>query len=371
MQYAKICGKITEEQYEFYNALREMPEITDWKTDENLRKAEFVGDAYGTWEAIQMAVGQGMSKVNTIFGSKTVAIFANIGVDSGFNALDTPFRAGVNDAAGLVDFNEYINDAGGWEQIGVDALVGFGLSFLTGIGSGLDNTGKLNANEPTDLDAGLNAKEIRNELGNLGMAATIVDQVDMQNISIDVQESIRIAKERMEAFFDRAPTSGVTREKLETSFSNITVHTTHESFEAYLRQRGFEGDLKHVGGVCSDGEFVHLRPGSDAKTVVHEINHTLGSIELKDIDASIDVRGIEEAFTELISLRIMGEKGNGTTGYAWNVGKAELLVKLIEKKSGNKGTVGSYYNSSQNRFVIQDHLKSLYGSDDFYYPIYF
>ncbi len=118
-------GKMSKSEYEQLKKIREMPE--DWKNAKNVVKGIFYGGAHGAWEAGQYYVGGKLAKWKGLSTPlKTSAV--RVGIDTGFNALDTPFKAAVDAATSDKSYTQAFQERGGWKQVGADATVGFVMS---------------------------------------------------------------------------------------------------------------------------------------------------------------------------------------------------------------------------------------------------
>lgn len=124
-------GLITEEEFNQMKQIREMPD--DWRTLENGLRGMTSGVANGVWEGIQWYVGGKLSGWTLKSGSKVASSVVRVGVDTGFNALDTPFRAAMDVIASGKDWLESWTDQGGWQSVLVNTGIGFFGSSLSEI----------------------------------------------------------------------------------------------------------------------------------------------------------------------------------------------------------------------------------------------
>lgn len=120
-------GKIGKEEFEQIKQIREMPE--DWTTLENGVKGIFYGVGTGVWEGVQWYLGGKLASW-TYKGSKVVTSATRIGVDTAFNAMDTPYRTLLDSIATGNTIEESWNSQGGWNS--VLTSVGIGLIGSTG-----------------------------------------------------------------------------------------------------------------------------------------------------------------------------------------------------------------------------------------------
>ena len=114
-------GKYTEEYWS--NARDAAPEGADWATEEIRTKGIKYGVASGAWEATQWYVGGELNNLN-INASSTVTSVVRVGIDTGFNALDTSFRASIDAATSDKTLKQAWEDQGGWTSVITNVGVG-------------------------------------------------------------------------------------------------------------------------------------------------------------------------------------------------------------------------------------------------------
>ena len=142
-----LAGNLSKEEYEQIKAIREMPE--EWTTTENLLGGLGYSFASGAWEGVQWYVGNKLNGFN-IPGKQAASIATRVGVDTVFNAFDTPFRSLIDSIASGDSFEESFNERGGWNSV------------LTDIGIGLIGSGGGEV-----FDAISNIRNINNKVNNL------------------------------------------------------------------------------------------------------------------------------------------------------------------------------------------------------------
>ncbi len=115
-------GNITKEEYEQIKQIRELPE--DWTTLENGFKGLGYGISNGIWEGIQWYVGSKLA-VSVISKTSQAANSAiRVGIDTGFNALDTPFRTTTESLASGKRWEQVWIEQGGWKSVLSNAGIG-------------------------------------------------------------------------------------------------------------------------------------------------------------------------------------------------------------------------------------------------------
>ena len=117
-----IDGKITEEQYTQMKQIRDLPE--EWTTKENCLNGLTYGTANGIWEGLQFYLGGKLASWGGIEGSKIATSAIRVGVDTTFNAADTPFRALVDSATSNKSIKQAWQEQGGWASVFVDTGIG-------------------------------------------------------------------------------------------------------------------------------------------------------------------------------------------------------------------------------------------------------
>ena len=113
-------GKMSKSEYEQLKKVREMPE--DWKNAKVAFGGLINGGANGAWEAGQYYVGGKLIKwkgLSTPLKTSTV----RVGINTGLNALDTPFKASVDAATSNKSYTQAFQERGGWKQVRNDATV--------------------------------------------------------------------------------------------------------------------------------------------------------------------------------------------------------------------------------------------------------
>ena len=116
-------GNISEDDYKMIKQIRDMPE--NWTTLENAAKGLIYGTANGAWEGIQWYVGGKLGDWTIKSGSQLATSAIRVGADTGFNALDTPFRTMIDAATSDQNLKEAWENQGGWKSVW--ANIGIGL----------------------------------------------------------------------------------------------------------------------------------------------------------------------------------------------------------------------------------------------------
>lgn len=110
----------------------------EWLTNENYVKGLNIGSLTGAWEALTHFLGGDMilSK-NRYYPLSNSA--ARVAIDTAFNAGDIPIRAAIDSIVEGKNINQALEDRGGYDQMKLDALLGFaGSSLGEGIIKGME-----------------------------------------------------------------------------------------------------------------------------------------------------------------------------------------------------------------------------------------
>lgn len=344
VQTGVLTNEKSPEELEALKTIRDMPET--WTTKENFDKARVVGLGTGLWEATQWYLGGKLNPLKTIKGSRLGASALRILTDTGFNALDTPYKSLLNSAALNKDFVKSFEERGGW----TDVLVNTGVGLIGSlIGEGIDSYQfrQQKVQMPDNLDI-----EIKHRMD--------IDEEIVDDLSEELRETYMLMKEKLCTMEEL----GVSPKELKTIFGEkIKIWEDVEGFEEMVRAANGDPGIVvagYVDGMC------HFKSGFyTTSTGIHEVNHALGEIKLRgDNIPQSGTRGINEAFTELLALEIAGIDGSGTSGYATNVAILQAICADLEKKGySHKILYDSYYNGSFEPYVFQDAMRAVTGSD--------
>ena len=116
-------GKYTQEAW---GKMRDSSQGEEWRTFENGIKGFGYGLTNGIWEGVQWYVGGKLASWTIKGGSQVLSSAVRVGVDSGFNAADTPFRALLETIISDTSFNEAFALQGGWSSV----LTNFGIGLI-------------------------------------------------------------------------------------------------------------------------------------------------------------------------------------------------------------------------------------------------
>lgn len=129
-------GEIGEEEFALMQQIRELPE--EWATAENAFKGITYGAASGLWEGVQWYLGGKLSSFALEGASKLTNSAIRVGIDSTFNATDTPYRALIDSMTTGKDLEQAWIEQGGWEAM----LSNLGIGLIGSVGGeAFDNLG--------------------------------------------------------------------------------------------------------------------------------------------------------------------------------------------------------------------------------------
>lgn len=239
-------GTINKEEFEQIKQIREMP--GDWTTLENGIKGISYGVGIGLWEGLQWYVGGKLGNLTT-GSSKVIDSAIRVEADTLFNALDTPLRTILDSFATGNTLEESWNAKGGVQTM------------LTDIGIGL--------------------------IGSIG--GEILDAVNKVKIDeVTINERLDIAKKQMSEYFSNNPKLNISEERLNTAFNKIIPCSNDEAFVNIAHQitDWSDDEIRHVNAFRSNynGGTIVLRPDNSAETIIHEVNHDLGSLDSIEFD---------------------------------------------------------------------------------------
>lgn len=118
-----IDGDISQEEYQKMISIREIPE--DWRNVSSAAKGIIYGALNGLWEGVQWFAGAKLEGFALAGVSKLTNSVIRVGIDTGFNAIDTPFRTIVDAVTSDKSLKKSWEEQGGWGSI--ISSVGVGL----------------------------------------------------------------------------------------------------------------------------------------------------------------------------------------------------------------------------------------------------
>lgn len=189
-----------------------------------------------------------------------------------------------------------------------------------------------------------------------------------------MKKRLEYGEQKMQDFFVSHPNAGVTDIDVTSRFQKAKLYETNAEFEERIIATGYDeslGPTQLVGAYyyTPDGTF-NYRPYNTVVDGVHEINHSLGEVRARDRDLDISnpdskYRALNEAHTEYLALKIVGDTSSGGSGYKLNVQHLRNLYSTLEKYGYTDIDIG-YFNNSINPYALTDTLREITGSDEFF-----
>ncbi len=343
-------GKISKEQFNAMKQIREMPEDSeDWATLKNGLKGVFYGTANGLWEGVQWYLGGKLSGW-TMKGHRVATSAVRVGIDTAFNSLDTPFRAGIDTLSSDKTFQQAWKEQGGWHSVLVDTGIGLAGSAGGEVFDGL----KLSKASKV-----LNSDEIfddLDELTSLDMNAEtqIFGKTSKKSVSSQMQIKIDRAKDLYLEF--NSNNKYLSPRKIKKAFEKVHL-LDDDQMNNLLKQCGWSDTLiPNIGAFNLNGE-VYLKAWNDSRTIIHEVNHSLGDVrfEMEGLRNPYNYhRGVNEAFTEKIAIDISGtptEELIGGIAYPENTFALNAIEEALEKRGYKDIIRESYFGKNSSYFA--------------------
>lgn len=383
-----IDGKITEEQYTQMKQIRDLPE--EWTTKENCLNGLTYGTANGIWEGLQFYLGGKLASWGGIEGSKIATSAIRVGVDTTFNAADTPFRALVDSATSNKSIKQAWQEQGGWASVFVDTGIGL-VGSIGGEVFDYVRANKLNKDKITDdissksydysnkrynkydmaeqyidyrsqqgdvyffykgdddiayfypyskdhlnaLENGKSLKKyasegymnVKNYLIQMGLTNQEASQMIEYNLLN--KQDINTRLEFSKIYMKNGLKGYISPGKIDDTFEKIKIYDTREEFE-----KAYHGPHPETIMGFNRRGTMNLPPEVSTSTIIHEANHSLGDLRGK-MNLTDEYRGTNEAFTEEIARKL--SRGDfHSRGYQSMTDALELVNnKLNEKGYGN------------------------------------
>ena len=317
-----IDGKITEEQYAQMKQIRELPE--EWTTNENYLNGLVYGTSNAVWEGLQFYFGGKLASWGGIEGSKIATSAIRVGVDTTFNAADTPFRALVDSATSNKSIKQAWQEQGGWASVFVNT--GIGLVGSIG-GEVIDNIKTRNVNiDETVLNK--NNTEVPH-MGNYNAADSFLSQYneyELQNLYFFQTPDGKIIKP-FSAEYDSAVQNKVTLSKIGTqNYFNIKDDLVKKfGMTSGEASKFIEGRVKttmYNSSISVDAIYQNLKNYMSNRDVDGAANYLFNNT---------DIAYNKEKLRKL-QLKIMSDTNDLGTA----VDASEIMKKLIEKRGGLK-----------------------------------
>lgn len=338
-------GNISQEDYEMIQQIREISE--NWATLENAAKGLGYGIANGAWEGLQWYVGGKLGGWTMKSGSKLATSGVRVAADTGFNALDTPFRTTIEAITSDETWQEAWEKQGGWRS--VLTTIGIGLMGSAGgeafnavkMRSGYDATTKINTeaglgNETTMLEK-LKNKFKKNVSQETNQS---LDWSKFNTSDIDFGEWVTAKNAYMKFFEENAEffkAHGITMRQVEENFNKVMLCSDPDYFNFV---KTYFGRSANVTAFNYQG-FVFAPSYLSAKDIAHEVTHSWGRLYWDATgNFNRDYNTISEALTETIACS-MGLDERTTVIYTCNV----EFINKISQQLDNKGYKNAFFDA--------------------------
>lgn len=393
-----IDGKITEEQYAQMKQIRELPE--EWTTNENYLNGLVYGTSNAVWEGLQFYLGGKLASWGGIEGSKIATSAIRVGVDTTFNAADTPFRALVDSATSNKSIKQAWQEQGGWASV----FVNTGIGLVGSIGGEVFDyvrANKLNKDKITDdissksynysnerynkydiaeqyidyrsqqgdvyffykgdddiayfypyskdhIDALKDGKSlkkyasegymnVKNYLIQMGLTNQEASQMIEYNLLN--KQNINTRLEFSKIYMKNGLKGYISPEKIDDTFEKIKIYDTREEFE-----KAYHGPHPETIMGFNRRGTMNLPPEVSTSTIIHEANHSLGDLRGK-MNLTDEYRGTNEAFTEEIARKL--SRGDfHSRGYQSMTDALELVNNKLNEKGYGKLDLQAYFTGS-------------------------
>lgn len=415
-------GKITDEKYAQMKQIRELPE--EWTTNENYLNGLVYGTSNAVWEGLQFYLGGKLASWGGIEGNKIATSAIRVGVDTTFNAADTPFRALVDSATSNKSIKQAWQEQGGWASV----FVNTGIGLVGSIGGEVFDyvrANKLNKDKITDdissksydysnkrynkydmaeqyidyrsqqgdvyffykgdddiayfypyskdhlnaLEKGKSLEKyasegyinVKNDLMQMGLTNQEASQMIEYNLLN--KQDINTRLEFSKIYMKNGLKGYVSPEKIDDTFEKIKIYDTREEFE---KAHGGPHPENCMG--FNRRGTMNLPPEVSTSTIIHEANHSLGTIRGK-MNLTDQYRGTNEAFTEELARKL--SRGDfHSEGYQVMTDALELVNdKLNEKGYGNLDLQAYFTGSDEGLKEYYKAVDSVGGEgfcDDFF-----
>lgn len=390
-----IDGKITEEQYAQMKQIRELPE--EWTTNENYLNGLVYGTSNAVWEGLQFYLGGKLASWGGIEGSKIATSTIRVGVDTTFNAADTPFRTLVDSTTSNKSIKQAWQEQGGWASV----FVNTGIGLVGSIGGEVFDYVRANKDKITDdilsksydysnerynkydmaeqyidyrsqqgdvyffykgdddiayfypyskdhlnaLEKGKSLKKyasegymnVKNYLIQMGLTNQEASQMIEYNLLN--KQNINTRLEFSKIYMKNGLKGYISPEKIDDTFEKIKIYDTREEFE-----KAYHGPHPETIMGFNRRGTMNLPPEVSTSTIIHEANHSLGDLRGK-MNLTDEYRGTNEAFTEEIARKL--SRGDfHSRGYQSMTDALELVNNKLNEKGYGKLDLQAYFTGS-------------------------
>ncbi len=335
-------GKISEDEY---FAMKKIKDATEWRTLKNGLKGVGYGAASGVWEGVQWYLGGKLNNLK-VGNSETASAVARVAIDSGFNAIDTPYRALLDVMFTNKSYEEAWADQGGWQGL----LTNLGIGLVGSVGGEVIDARKTlkNVNEKDVFDATkrrdivYTKSSLLDEIKNVGEVEQIIDDgsiafpfimgLDLKVGDIEVDDSLVKNIQRIKNLqdvsdkIDEAINNSLKKQNIEVTQANIQnlkKQIENGNFDSITEDNGYRKmveiltkgkemtakNIKEAFSISTDA-----RP-SNQKSLELVIKAYEESIDNGNMGALLKLNSLAELKRKIPDFRFIDGDENATSHY--------------------------------------------------------
>ena len=352
--------KITKEQYELMKKIREMPD--DWRTFENGVKGIGYGTATGAWEGIQWYVGAKLAGTAFKGLSSGENSAVRIGIDSIFNAGDTPFRTAIEASTSDESLKEAWENQGGWKSVVTNLGIGL-LGSTAGEFSDVikGRKGNLKASE-SNAHYTLN-KNQSSKIPNMNNINTIDDAIKYtlnKQGTKPTKEAINFIKKELEkGNYTYISKDGGLRDFVKASYEKAnkfdfnSVNTIDDAIKYTLNKKGIKPTKEAINLVKKElekGKYTYISKDGGLRDFVKASYEQANKFDFNSVNTiddaiiyTLNKKGVKPTKETIDFVKKELEKGNYT--YISKDGGLRDFVK--SHYTNNKITIDQLFNNSR------------------------
>lgn len=343
-----------------------------WKDGAGTLSGLAYGAAAGAWEGIQFAIGAKIGGMN-IFGSisGTAGKIANSGFrviadafDGGIEGVVQPFLDMIYKGNASKSFSDnYVtlfNEAGGFQNIFTQALVGGGSSVL---GEVFDVGKYFKPSEKLEYKL-----ELKSEAGEESIFDDIADAFHKKN-----NDLYKESKKKLNEALKNEYKGYVTKKEARKAFKKLKFF---DNYDEFWRRYELKNDIidqsiyGKVLGVAYDDEIL-ISPKATVNEVIHELNHLFSNnnnlkgitqIYLDENGNSVIYRKLNEGYTEYLANKISGDFGRGFTDI---VERVAMLDDILTMVYGENNGILQYEYFNNNPCYTRDLFEKYLGEGSY------
>lgn len=177
-----------------------------------------------------------------------------------------------------------------------------------------------------------------------------------------IPQKIETIISQMKQFFAEHPEYNIDEKQIEEIGEKLVVCKDEAEFKSWYQKCGGQDDNLPMFFYSATYDKIFFQCSNDIETIIHELNHMLTE---SDIQLGTINRGINEALTESLALKITGTDENKNSEYYWNVRAMNEIVDLLENAGYKDIDAISYYNKDKTD-IMANTLNTIVGDNEFY-----